>query len=84
MFPRDGRRSPYAVLVPFAAVALVSTTKLAWLVREQLRQNSIVLAQQSAVALGRMRARELRPDRVGVVSQRQQPPQPLPDGLRVP
>ena len=46
MFPRDGRRSRYAVLVPFAAVALVSTTTLAWLVREQLRQDGIVAAQR--------------------------------------
>jgi hypothetical protein len=46
MFSRDGRRSPYAVLVPFAAVALVSTTTLAWLVREQWRQDDIVAAQQ--------------------------------------
>ena len=46
MFSKDGRRSPYAVLVPFAAVALVSTTTLAWLVREQLRQDGIVAAQR--------------------------------------
>jgi hypothetical protein len=46
MLAPEGRRSPYAVLVSFAAVALVSTTTLAWLVREQLRQDDIVASQR--------------------------------------
>ena len=88
MFSRDGRRSPYAVLVPFAAVALVSTTTLAWLVREQLRQDSIVLAQQREERFDRAAAavsdslRRFVAD-LEALSQLDRDPAPLPDGVSI-
>ena len=88
MFSRGGRRSPYAVIVPFAAVALVSTTTLAWLVREQLRQDGIVAGQrrqerfdQAAAAVTESLQRSVAD--INALAQRDHDPASVPDGVSI-